>query len=226
MKEKMIIIGFGMVARHFCEQFVKHGLDDHYTLEVFSKEKHLAYDRVKLTEYARSRDFKSIQLSEEFWYLDNGIRLHLGISIQEVNTEAKTITCSNGEEHPYDKLIFATGSSPFVPPIPGCSSDGVFTYRTIEDANEIHDFSVGKKTGLVIGGGLLGIEAADFLQHQGLETHIVEMADFLMPRQLTPEASECLKQKIEEKGFKLHTGTSTNSIDHHNKQLTDRKSVV
>ena len=193
MKEKMIIIGFGMVARHFCEQFIKLGLDDQYTLEVFSKEKHLAYDRVKLTEYARSRNFKSIQLAEESWYLDNGIRLHLGSAVREVDTESKSIICSDGKTHTYNKLIFATGSSPFVPPIPGCSSDGVFTYRTIEDANDIHDFSLGKKTGLVIGGGLLGIEAADFLKHQGLETHIVEMADFLMPRQLTPEASECLK---------------------------------
>ena len=102
--------------------------------------------------------------------------------------------------YPYDELIFATGSSAFLPPIPGVEKKGVFTYRTIEDVDAIRTFSENKKTAVVIGGGLLGIEAADFLQAQGLETHIVEMADFLMPRQLTPEASERLKESIEQKG--------------------------
>ena len=112
---------------------------------VFSKENHLAYDRVKLTDYARSRNFKSIQLAEESWYQDNGIRLYLGVAITGIDTENRTVSCSDGTQSNYSKLIFATGSSPFVPPIPGCNSDGVFTYRTIEDANNIHDFSTGKK---------------------------------------------------------------------------------
>ncbi|WDE99182.1 FAD-dependent oxidoreductase [Lentisphaera profundi] len=212
MKEKIIIIGFGMVAKHFCDQFVKLGLGNQYDLIIFSKEKHLAYDRVKLTNYARNNNFDSICLAKAEWFRENDIGLHLGEGVEQVNTEQQKVISDTGKTYSYDKLIFATGSSPFVPPIPGVEKKGVFTYRTIDDADAIRTFSNNKKTAVVIGGGLLGIEAADFLQAQGLSTHIIEMADFLMPKQLTPEASNRLKQQIHKKGFKVHTGTATKEI--------------
>lgn len=212
MKEKMIIIGFGMVAKHFCDQFIKLGLMNKYDLIIFSKEKHLAYDRVQLTTYARNKDFKSIQLSDEKWFKDNDIELHLGEGIAQIEAKSKIVKSESGQMYPYDELIFATGSSAFVPPIPGVEKEGVFTYRTIEDVDAIRSFSENKKCAVVIGGGLLGIEAADFLKAQGLETHIIEMADFLMPRQLTPNASQRLKDTISDKGFTVHTGVSSKEI--------------
>jgi nitrite reductase (NADH) large subunit len=212
MKQKIIIIGFGMVAKHFCDQFIKFGLINRYDLIIFSKEKHLAYDRVQLTTYAKNQNFKSIELNNAKWYSDNDIELHLGEGVSQVEPKSKIVKSDTGQIYPYDELIFATGSSAFLPSIPGIEKEGVFTYRTIEDVNAIRTYSKNKSTALVIGGGLLGIEAADYLQALGLETHIVEMADFLMPRQLTPEASQQLQSNISQKGFIVHTGMASQKI--------------
>ena len=201
-----------MVAAHFCEQFVRLGLGNKYRLMIFGDEPRLAYDRVNLTSYAHRNNFTEIQFKSHQWYDDHKIELFIDEKITSVDTEHKQVISDKGRRLTYSKLIFATGASPFIPSIPGTELKDVYTYRNCADVDEIRYISRHKKHAVVIGGGLLGIEAADFLKFQGLETHIIEMADFLMPRQLTPDAANLLKDKIEAKGFTIHTGTSTKAM--------------
>ena len=227
--EPLIIIGNGMVAAHFCEQFVQLGLGSKYRLMIFGDEPRLAYDRVNLTAYAHRNNFTEIQFHSHQWYDDNHIELFIDEKILSVDTENQQILSDKGRKLSYAKLIFATGSSPFVPKIPGTDLKDVYTYRNCSDVDEIRYISRHKEHAVVIGGGLLGIEAADFLKFQGMETHIIEMADFLMPRQLTPDAANLLKDKIEGKGFTVHTGTSTKAITRTDGkiilQLSDEKTI-
>ena len=211
-RQNLLVIGNGMVSCHFCTQFVVKGMNDKYQLTVFGDEPRPAYDRVHLTSYAEHRNLKKLELKPRQWYKDNNIDLHTGEEVLAIDRENKVIKTSKGKIFSYDKLILATGSSPFVPPIPGKDLEGVFTYRTYKDVDNIIDFCSKSRIAVVAGGGLLGLEAADFLKRMGLKTHIVELADYLLPRQLDIKGAKVFKAKIMDKGFTIHNGNKINQI--------------
>lgn len=210
---KIIIAGNGMVGYKFCEKLISRYNPEKYELTVFGEEPRPAYDRVHLSEYFSGKTADDLLMAPANWYSQNNIRLVTGELVTEINPEFKTITTHKGTVQSYDKLILATGSSPFVPPIPGVDKDGVFVYRTIEDLNDIIAYGEHIKRAAVMGGGLLGLEAAKALLDMGLETHVIEFAPRLMPRQLDEAGSQILKSKLESLGITIHTGKNTSEIE-------------
>src|SRR5204862_2788846 len=142
----------------------------------------------------------------------DGIDVHLGDPIAAVDRGAATVTSRSGVTVDYDELVLATGSYPFVPPVPGRDLPGCFVYRTIDDLEAIRAYAAGRRVGAVVGGGLLGLEAADALRNLGLETHVVEFAPRLMPVQVDEGGGAALRARIEELGVAVHTSMQTTEI--------------
>jgi nitrite reductase (NADH) large subunit len=212
LKRNIIVIGNGMVGFKFCEKLVEKKLNASYNIIVFGEEPRPAYDRVHLSEYFSGKTADDLLMAPLEWYKENNITLHISDPVVSINRTAKSISSSSGKTISYDKLILATGSSCFVPPIPGTDKKGVILYRTIEDLEEIKAYSAKCKKGAVIGGGLLGLEAAKALMDLGLETHVIEFAPRLMSRQLDVDGSSILKEKIESLGIKIHLNRNTTSF--------------
>lgn len=208
------VIGNGMVSAAFCEKLISNGFHEANTIHVFGEEPRPAYDRVRLSNYVLNREPARLELLSADWYESNNIQLHTGSAVTAVLNDIKQIRTENGDTHSYDKLVFATGSSAFKPPIPGIENKGVFVYRTIEDMAAICEAAKSAKSAAVLGGGLLGLEAAQALQYLEVETiHVVELANFLMPQQLNESASSALVESIGEVGFELHLGNRANAIE-------------
>ncbi|MEO0337805.1 MAG: nitrite reductase large subunit NirB [Bacteroidota bacterium] len=217
MRKKIVIIGNGMVSYKFCEKFITHTLSDKYHLTILGEEINSAYDRVHLSSFFSSESAEELSLAPKEWYLKNGIQLELGALVVHINRQNKEITTYNGSKYTYDYLVIATGSTPFVPKIEGIDKSGVFVYRTIEDLEAI--LSYGKKVAqgsnkraAVLGGGLLGLEAAKAVKDMGLDPCVVEFAPRLMPRQLDDAGADLLKSMIEEFGVEVHTSKNTTAI--------------
>ncbi len=208
-KRKLIVVGNGMVGYKFCEKLVKRGLAEVFDVTVFGEEPYVAYDRVHLSEYFSGSTVEDLQMAPRSWYEENGITLISGDPIVDLDTSEKEIISHNGIEMCYDKLVLATGSSAFVPAIEGVEKEGIFVYRTIQDLDETIEFSKRARTGAVIGGGLLGLEAAKALMDLGLKTHVIEFASRLMPRQLDDKGASLLKDKIESLGVDVHLNKDT-----------------
>jgi nitrite reductase (NADH) large subunit len=211
IKPTIIVVGNGMVGYKFCEKLVARSAD--FNIIVFGEEPRHAYDRVHLSEYFNGKSAEDLSLSTFSWYRDNDILLHLDDPIQEINRAAKTVHALSGITFKYDFLVLATGSSPFVPDIPGVEKDGVFVYRTIEDLELMKAYAPKVKTGAVMGGGLLGLEAAKALIDLGIaDTHVIEFAPRLMPRQIDSAGSAMLQSKLREIGLTIHLNKSTAHI--------------
>ncbi len=210
----IVVVGNGMVGYKFCEKFVAQANKDSYQLVVFGEEPRVAYDRVHLSEYFEDGDAERLSLAPKTWYSDHGIQLHIDERVTEINRNAKTIGTSKGTQYAYDTLVMATGSAPFVPPIRGVEKKGVFVYRTIEDLEETLIYAEKIKGGkaAILGGGLLGLEAAKAVMDMGLEPHVVEFAPKLMPRQLDTRSSKVLQGKLESMGINIHLSKATNQI--------------
>ncbi|HMR84818.1 MAG TPA: FAD-dependent oxidoreductase, partial [Niabella sp.] len=209
---KVIVIGNGMVGQKFCEKLLSKGIPD-LQITVFGEETLAAYDRVHLSSYFAGKTVSDLTLQPVKWYQENGIELRLGDPVQEVDREHKTVRSFEGISLHYDYLVFATGSSALVPPIPGVDKEGVFVYRTIEDLNMIWRHAPAAKTAAVIGGGLLGLEAAKACLDLGIkDTHIIEFAPRLMPRQIDEAGSDILVQQLKELNITTHTGKNTAAI--------------
>lgn len=213
---KIIVVGNGMVGYKFCEKLVSKTTykKENFEVTVFGEEIRPAYDRVHLSEYFLNQDARSLELADQNWYVENGIDLRLGELIKKIDIQNKTVESHKSEIYAFDKLIIATGSYPFVPTIEGVDKNGIFVYRTIEDLDQMIRFSdkikaKGKNKAVVIGGGLLGLEAAKAVKDLGLETHIVEFAPVLMARQLDARGGDILKSKIEDLGITVHTSKNT-----------------
>ena len=211
---KIVIIGNGMVGYKFCEKLAaKMTSDFPYSITVFGEEIRPAYDRVHLSEFFAGKTADDLTMAPREWYDENNITLHLGDPVQSIDRETKTIHSFHGITVSYDYLILATGSSAFVPSIPGVEKKGVFIYRTIEDLEMMTDHAKTAKTGAVIGGGLLGLEAAKAMLDLGVsDTHVIEFAQRLMPRQIDDLGSNILKTKLEPLGLKIHTNKNTLEI--------------
>lgn len=215
--KKVIVIGNGMVGYKFCEKLVAHPLRDQFELVVFGEEFRPAYDRVHLSEYFTLDSADKLLLASRDWYAENNITLRTGEMITSIETETKRVFTHKHDYFEYDYLILATGSAPFVPMIKGVDKPGVFVYRTIEDLDAIKDYAdklkqEGKFKASVLGGGLLGLEAANAAKELGLQTDVIEFAPRLMPRQLDKAASDMLQSKIESLGMKIHLGKNSKEI--------------
>jgi nitrite reductase (NADH) large subunit len=211
MKKRIIVVGNGMVGYKFCEKLRNRSAA--VEIIVYGEEPRPAYDRVHLSSYFSGSTADDLLMAPATWYSENDIELHTGELVTEINRIDKTIRTHTGRSDRYDYLVLATGSSAFVPSIEGVERDGVFVYRTIEDLNQITEYAQKVKRGAVMGGGLLGLEAAKALLDLGLETHVVEFASRLMPRQIDDAASEILAHKLTQLGITIHTGKSTKKIE-------------
>jgi nitrite reductase (NADH) large subunit len=210
---KVVVIGNGMVGYKFCEKLIAKAIPRQFSITVFGEEVHPAYDRVHLSEYFAGKSAEELSMAPASWYGENNIILHLGDPIAQINRTAKTVDSHKGVTIPYDILILATGSAAFVPPIPGTEKDGVFIYRTIEDLEMMTAYAKKAKKGAVIGGGLLGLEAAKAMIDLGItDTSVIEFAPRLMPRQIDETGSNVLKEKLEVLGLKILTNTNTSEI--------------
>ena len=202
-----------MVGYKFCEKLTAHSNAFHFNLVVFGEETRPAYDRVHLSEYFSGKSADDLSMAPASWYTDNNIKLHLGDPVIKIDTVNKTVLSHAGIAESYDYLVLATGSSAFVPSIPGVDKDGVFIYRTIEDLELMTGYAKKAKTGAVIGGGLLGLEAAKAMLDLGVtDTTVIEFAPRLMPRQIDDAGSNTLKAKLEALGLKIRTNTNTTEI--------------
>ena len=202
-----------MVGYKFCEKLIARGKLGQFQITIFGEETRPAYDRVHLSEYFCGKSASSLSLATVSWYADNNITLYLGDPIQHIDRINKTIKSFHGIEVSYDVLILATGSSAFVPSIAGIEKKGVFIYRTIEDLEMMASYAKKAKTGAVIGGGLLGLEAAKAMLDLGInDTHVVEFAPRLMPRQIDDAGSTILKNKLQSLGLKIHTSKNTTAV--------------
>ncbi|MCQ4252848.1 nitrite reductase large subunit NirB [Stutzerimonas stutzeri] len=209
--EKLVIVGNGMVGHHCIEQLIERGALTRYELHVFGEERQRAYDRVHLSEYFGGRDAESLAMCDADYYSSHGVYTHLGVQVLGIDRERKEVVTSAGRQ-PYDQLILATGSYPFVPPITGAEGSARLVYRTLDDLDAIRAAASGATRGVVVGGGLLGLEAANALKSLGLEAHVVEFAPRLMPVQLDGEGGAALKARIESLGVGVHLSRATQEI--------------
>ncbi|WP_203299049.1 nitrite reductase large subunit NirB [Marinobacter sediminum] len=210
-KKTLIVVGNGMVGHHFLEQLVASPAAADYDILVFGEEKQLAYDRVHLSEYFAGSTHADLAMGTADWYTEQGIQLLLNEPVTGLDRDQRTVTTPKGDYH-YDELVLATGSYPFVPPIEGREHPHCFVYRTLEDLDAIRASAQAGKSGVVVGGGLLGLEAANALKSLGLQAHVVEFAPRLMPVQLDTDGGALLRHKIEELGVQVHTEKATTAI--------------
>ncbi len=208
----VVVIGNGMVGHRFCERLLDFDEEHRFEIVTFAEEPRPAYDRVNLSKYFSHRQADKLALTTPQWYADRGIRLYVGDRVIEIDRENQTVRSARGREIVYDSLILATGSAPFVPPVPGIDKEGVFVYRTIEDLDRIIAYGASVKKAAVIGGGLLGLEAAKAVYDLGLHTHVVEFASRLMPRQIDEAGSRVLVGKINALGVEVHLNKNTKEI--------------
>ena len=210
--QKLIIVGNGMVGHHFAEQLVESGALAGFEVTIFGEERHRAYDRVHLSEYFSGRDAESLALCDGDYYHTHGIQLRSGEAVTAIDREQQLVVTEQGH-YAYDQLVLATGSFPFVPPIPGNDSKGCLVYRTLDDLDAIQAAAKNATNGVVVGGGLLGLEAANALRGLNLDTAVVEFAPRLMPMQVDSEGGELLKEKIEALGVQVLTERATQRIE-------------
>ncbi len=217
---RLLIVGNGMVGAKFCEELVSAGLHEKFQIKLIGEESYPAYNRIKLSSYVIHQDHTSLELLNRDWYEENKIKLLTGIRAESIDRQNKQLKLSNSSELPYDLLVLATGSRPFVPPIPGADLANVFLYRTIADLEKIITRAQHSQSATIIGGGLLGIEAAQALQSLNLKTELIERANFLMPQQLTQAGGDLLKREVEEQNIGVHLGIQKTTIEPSGDQLT------
>jgi len=209
-KQKIVVVGNGMVGHHFIDQLINNSTK--YQVTTFSEESRLAYDRVMLTSYFTGNSASDLALTTPQAYDEQGVDYYVNEQVVDINREDKTLTTASGKLIGYDKLVLATGSFPFVPPVPGKDQPHIHVYRTLDDLDAITDSAKSAKVGVVIGGGLLGLEAANAIKQLGLATHVVEFAPRLMAVQLDQEGGDLLSQKITNLGVTVHTEKNTTEI--------------
>lgn len=162
-RETLVVIGNGMVGHHCVEQLIALGALSHYEIHIFGEERQRAYDRVHLSEYFGGRDAESLAMGEQALYQQPGVHLHLGTPVLEIDRDHRQVVTASGRTA-YDQLVLATGSFPFVPPIQGAEGTSRLVYRTLDDLDAIRQAADGARRGVVVGGGLLGLEAANALR--------------------------------------------------------------
>ncbi|MFI6638182.1 nitrite reductase large subunit NirB [Streptomyces sp. NPDC050504] len=212
--QHLVLVGHGMVGQRFLEALAgQPGARDAWRVTVLAEEPRPAYDRVHLTSWFSGTTPEELSLCADGFIAEHGIELLLADPATAIDREARTVTTRSGRTLAYDALVLATGSYPFVPPVPGHDAPGCHVYRTIEDLEGIRADAGRARTGAVVGGGLLGLEAAGALKALGLRTHVVEFAPRLMALQVDEGGGEVLRRKIEDLGVRVHTGAGTQRVE-------------
>jgi nitrite reductase (NADH) large subunit len=211
MAMKVLVIGHGMVGHKFLEALSDGGATD-MQVTVLCEEPRAAYDRVHLSEFFAGKSAGQLSLVREGFFEQSGYALKLNARATAIDLAAREVTASTGEVLGYDKLVLATGSFPFVPPLEGKDRKDCFVYRTIEDLEAMLECGSRSRSGVVIGGGLLGLECAKALRDMNLATHVVEFSPRLMAVQVDDGGGRVLRNKIENLGVTVHTGKNTVSI--------------
>jgi len=210
-RERLVVIGNGMAGVACVDQILKHTTA--FDITIFGDETHVNYNRILLSSVlAGEKEFEDIVLNDIDWYRRHGIRARLGVRVEAIDRLARTVTGAGGSVTPYDKLIIATGSSAFVPPISGIGKGGVFVWRTMDDTRQLVALSGQGIKAVVIGGGLLGLEAARGLQVRGCDVTVVHLAGHLMERQLDATGGSYLTRKMNALGINVLTGRYTQAI--------------
>lgn len=214
MRTRLVVVGHGMVGHRLLTELVRLDVLDRFAVTVFGEEPRQAYDRVALSSYFDGVGEDELSVVEPGFAAAHGVRIVSGDAVVSIDRAAHTVTAASGEVVPYDHVVLATGSSAFVPPMPGHDLPGCFVYRTIDDLVAIREWTERDdvRSGVVIGGGLLGLEAANALRLLGVEPHVVEMAPRLMPVQLDDAASGALRRHVEALGVVVHAGARTSEI--------------
>ncbi|HEV3003114.1 MAG TPA: nitrite reductase large subunit NirB [Pirellulales bacterium] len=208
----IVVIGNGMVGHRFCEKLIEFDEGHEFKIVTFCEEPRAAYDRVGLTSFFAHRDAERLMLARLDWYREHDIDLNIGDRANTIDRKRRRVTSDRGRDIPYDFVVLATGSYPFVPQVPGIKHLGVFVYRTIDDLERIIAYGEKCRRAAVIGGGLLGLEAAKACYDLGLETSVVEFAQRLMPRQIDDAGSKLLVDKIESLGVRVYLNKSTKEV--------------
>src|SRR5690554_2821146 len=211
--QRIVVIGNGMVGYKLCEKLTSTAADKEFQVTVFGEEPWPAYDRVHLSAYFSGATADDLLMAPRDWYREHGIDLRSNELIVRIDRHEKQVISHTGRETSYDKLILATGSAAFVPSIPGVEKKGVFVYRTLEDLDAIIAYGKKAKSAAVLGGGLLGLEAAKAVLDLGLKAHVVEFAPRLMPRQLDEAGAGILREKLEGLGISVHLNKNTQQIE-------------
>lgn len=203
MKKKIVLVGNGMAGVNCIEQLLKLAPNS-YEITIFGKEPHPNYNRILLSSVlAGDADMKDIVINDWSWYTDNNITLHTGHTVNKIDTDRKLVSTDLGITVSYDELILATGSLPFMLPLPGADKEGVIAFRDIQDCETMMETAKNYKKAVVIGGGLLGLEAARGLLNLNMEVSVVHINEYLMNLQLDRTASLLLQQELEHQGMKF-----------------------
>jgi nitrite reductase (NADH) large subunit len=211
-RKNLVVIGNGMVGHKLLTALLAEGGAREYRITTFCEEGRPAYDRVALTSYFDRASADELSLVTPGFFEKSGIAIHVGDRAVSIDRSARRVVSAKGVAVPYDRLVIATGSHPFVPPIEGRDARGCFVYRTIDDLEQIQAWARRSKVGAVIGGGLLGLEAAHALVRLGLDTHIFELAPRLMPVQIDERGGTALRHRIEALGVHVHVGVETRAV--------------
>lgn len=212
MKQKLVIVGNGMAPGRMLEYLFEKDASV-YDVTIFNAEPRVNYNRLMLSPVlSGEKTYEDIITHNDDWYAENGVTLHKAAKVTAIDRAAKTVTSENGITASYDKLVIATGSSPFIIPVPGHELPGVMVYRDLDDVEKMLDVAKGKGKAVVIGGGLLGLEAAAGLKEQGMEVTVLHLMPTLMERQLDPAAAYLLERAIEARGIKVMTKANTHAI--------------
>lgn len=212
MTEKLVIIGNGMAPGRMLEHLLEQA-PDRYVVTIFNAEPRVNYDRIMLSPVlSGEKAFEEIIIHGDGWYIANGITLYKGHKIVAIDRTAKTVTSDHGVTEPYDKLVIATGSVPFIIPVPGHDLPGVLTYRDLDDVQAMLLAAQSRAKAVVIGGGLLGLEAAAGLNSQGMDVTVLHVMPTLMERQLDPAAGHLLQRAVEQRCIKVITKANTQAI--------------
>ncbi|WP_016701073.1 nitrite reductase large subunit NirB [Actinoalloteichus spitiensis] len=213
MTRTLVVVGYGMVGHRFVTAFRARDHERRWRLIVLGEERHPAYDRVGLSSYLDGRGLADLCLDRGELAGDPAVDRRLGVAAVSIDRDARTVRTSTGAVVRYDALVLATGSRPFVPPVPGHDLPGCFAYRTVDDLDRIRAASAEARDGVVVGGGLLGLEAANALRLLGLRTQVVEMADWLMPLQVDEGGGRTLGRLVERLGLVVRTGNGTGAVE-------------
>ncbi len=212
MKQKLVVIGNGMAPGRALERLFE-AAPDAYDVTIFNAEPRVNYDRIMLSPIlSGEKSFEEIVIHGDGWYVDHGVTIYKGHKVTAIDRAAKTVTSEHGVSVDYDKIIIATGSLPIVIPVPGHDLAGVLTYRDLDDVNAMLLAAKSGGRAVVIGGGLLGLEAAAGLKSQGMDVTVLHLMPTLMERQLDPAAGYLLKMAVQARGIDVFTNANTNEI--------------
>lgn len=212
MSERLVIIGNGMAPGRALEKLFELAPDKHQ-ITIFNAEPRVNYDRIMLSPVlSGEKQFDDIIIHGDAWYIKHSIMLYKGCKVVAIDRDAKTVTAINGTVAPYDKLVIATGSVPFVIPVPGKDLAGVLSYRDLDDVHAMMLAAKSRGRAVVIGGGLLGLEAAAGLSEQGMDVTVVHVMPTLMERQLDPAAGQLLGEAVRARGISVLTSANTKQI--------------